>query len=105
MDVTQYRRAEKAARRALRSWRQGQMMRPAVFERDGFPTRIESMADLLEVIDTPQEGRFDLYMKELGGLEATREVPGFVSALTNFARFFAATFHDPNVRLPLSTML
>jgi hypothetical protein len=105
MDVTQYRRAEKAARRALRSWRQSQMMNPVVFERNGFPSRIDSMADLLEMIDTMQEGRFDLYMKELGGLEAMREVPWFVAALTDFVRFFAATFHDSQVRLPLSTML
>jgi hypothetical protein len=105
MDIAHYRRAETAAHQALRNWRQGQSMLPIVFERVGFPVRVESVADLAPLTDTMQEGRFALYMTELGGLSSADEVPWLVSALVDYARFYAATFHAREVVLPLSTMM
>src|SRR5258706_12230783 len=100
MDIAQYRRAENAARRGL-AWRNGSEMLSVVFERIGFPVRVESTADLLQMIDTMQEGRFRLYMDELAGLSSSREVPWLVSALADYARFYAANFHSRQIRLPM----
>ena len=63
MDITQYRRAENSARQELLNWRHGQAMLPIVFERVGFPVRVESTADLVQMIDTMQEWRVDPYTR------------------------------------------
>jgi hypothetical protein len=104
MDIAQYRRAETAAIQALGNWRHGQAMLPITFERVGFPVHVESVADLLQMVDTMQEGRFSLYMRELGGVTQD-EVSLLVAALAEYAYFHAATFHGTQVPLPLSTMM
>lgn len=103
MDIASYRLAETLARRALPSWRAAEAQRPIWFERVGFPCRVESTAELAQLVDTMQEGRFEAYQAELGGL-SDADVADLVDALENFARFYGAMFHAARVPVPLDTM-
>src|SRR5271163_5024847 len=104
MDIAHYRRAEALARHVSPSWRHEQAQRPTAFAADGFPIRVESTADLLQITDSMHEARFQAYQEELGGLDED-DVDLLVSALADYAAFAAATFHTDRVALPLSPMM
>ena len=104
MDIAHYRRSEALAQQISASWRQAEAHRPSVFLERGFPVRVESTADLLPLLDTMQEGRFEAYQRELGGLSAA-DVATLVDALCDYCRFFARHFHAERCALPLATML
>src|SRR5690349_19375336 len=72
LDQVQYRLAENVAKQQLPTWRIAQRHTLEVFEKAGFPVRVNSLADLRPLIDTMQENRFDSYMRELGGLTPAR---------------------------------
>lgn len=104
MDITHYRRSETLARQVSPSWRQAQMHRPHTFIGTGFPVQVDSTADLLQLLDTMQEGRFVAFQRELGGLDEA-DLARLVAALADYCRFFGATFHATRCDLPLATML
>jgi hypothetical protein len=104
MDIAHYRRSETAAKQAMTSWRRAQAHTPGTFERVGFPTRVESTADLMALTDTMQEGRFEAYQQELGGLDEL-DTGLLVDALASFAKFFCQTFHTSSAPLPFDTMM
>lgn len=104
MDTALYRRSETIAKQFASTWRVEQAHVPVTFGRVGFPTRVESIADLRQITDTMQEGRFDDYMAELGGLDDA-DLNLLVCALTDWARWFCQTFHAETCKLPFDTML
>ena len=104
MDILDYRRAETLAKTALREWRLPLAHMPPTFIDNGFPLRLESRDQLLLILDTMQEDRFDYYVQEMGGLSPS-EIHELVDALSAFAGFHLATFPGKTVQLPLSTFL
>ena len=104
MDILDYRRAETLAKTALREWRLPLAHMPPNFIDNGFPLRLESRDQLLLILDTMQEDRFDFYVQEMGGLNPS-EIHELVDALSAFAAFHLATFPGKTVQLPLSTFL
>lgn len=104
MDIQSYRRAETLACQSGLSWRKRAAHTPNAFLAAGFPVRVESIADLVQMVDTMQEDRFDGYMAELGGLNDA-DLALLIPALADFARFFALTFDSYRAPLPLDTML
>ena len=68
MDLANYRRAEALTQQAMPSTRHPQAHRPHVFEQKDLPIRVDSSADLFQLLDTMQEGRFEAHQRELGGL-------------------------------------
>lgn len=104
MDAVAYSRAETLAGQVMSSWRIGQAHFPAAFARVGFPMRVESSADLFQLLDTMNETRFRLYQEELGGLTET-DVSVISSALASHCRFVGHAFHAERAALPLDTML
>lgn len=104
MDAANYRRAETLARQVMSTWRLGQAHHPAAFEQAGFPLRVESAADLFQLLDTMQEQRFRPYQEEMGGLSEP-EVGEFAGALAAHAEFVGRAFHASRAPLPLATML
>lgn len=104
MDIASYRRAEALARQSATSWRLEQAHYPVTFAALGFPIRVESTADLLQLTDMFQEGRAERYQAECGGLSA-EDFEGICKALTGWARWAAQTFHVKRAPLPLDTML
>lgn len=104
MDLAAYRRSETLARQVMPSWRTEQPHTPVVFLQFGFPVKIDSTADLFRLLDTFQEGRFQPYQGEMGGL-TEGDVELIVGALEMHCRFVGQTFHTDRVELPLSTVM
>jgi hypothetical protein len=104
IDVPFYQQAESIARQSLRSWRAAQAHSPHVFAAGGFPIRVTTMRELVMMIDTMQENRFGLYMKELGGLNDS-EFSALLDALEVFVKFFSTAFGTGKIPIPLSTMI
>ncbi|HUA54452.1 MAG TPA: hypothetical protein VMB81_19905 [Candidatus Sulfotelmatobacter sp.] len=104
MDIAHYRRSEALAQQVAPSWRHAEAHRPHVFLERGFPVRVDSSADLFQLLDTMQEARFEAYQRELGGLSAD-DVDVVVDAFCAYCRFFARHFHANRCVLPLATML
>src|SRR5687768_3314220 len=104
LDAIAYRASETSARRSIASWRLSNVHDPYVFQNVGFPVRADSVLDLAQILDTMQEGRFDSYVGELGGL-TEEEVEEFIGACLDYIDFYALTFQRPSVIVPLSTLM
>lgn len=104
MDIGSYQLNERLASAALPSWRLKALHSPHVFVNAGFPVRVQSTDELVGLLDTMQEGLFDAFIRELGGLDET-DLEAFVDALTEYCLFFRINFPGRRVPLPLSTMI
>jgi hypothetical protein len=104
LDPYTYRRNERLAREQLPTWRTAAAHSLGHFEKIGFPVRIESIAEVGQLLDTMQEGRWDAYMAELGGLTDT-EHELFVAVCCD-ALLFQMTYLPARVPVvPLTTLL
>ena len=104
IDAAAYRANETNAKRAIASWRLGNINDPYVFQNQGFPVRADSFLDLAQILDTMQEGRFDSYMNELGGF-SEEESRFFVQICLDYIDFYRSTFQRNRVVVPLSTLI
>jgi SAM-dependent methyltransferase len=103
LDPVQYRREESRAKAQLPNWRLAQRHGATLFQRVGFPVRVDSLDELGMLLDTMQEGRFEAIQRELGGLtEAEQEL--LVRALADCVRFQLAHFGSRMPVLPLDTV-
>lgn len=104
LDATLYRDEERAAKRQAPNWRIPQTHNLDMFEKSGFPVRVHSLADIRQLIDTMQEGRFEAYQKELGGLDE-EDAELFIDACQSLVRFQQTHFpHHPPL-LALDTLM
>jgi hypothetical protein len=104
LDPVAYRTNETSAKRAIADWRLSNINDPYIFQNQGFPVRTDSFLDLAQILDTMQEGRFDYYMKELGGF--TEEDTGtFLTVCLDYIDFYRRTFQRDRVIVPLSTLI
>ena len=104
IDAAAYRANETNAKRAIADWRLSHINDPYVFENCGFPVRADSFLDLAQILDTMQEGRFDYYMKELGGF-TDEDMEVFVKVCLDYIDFYSSFFQREKVILPLSTLI
>jgi SAM-dependent methyltransferase len=104
LDPETYRSSERLAKSLIPSWRISQIHNLDLFERVGFPVRIQSVRELSQIIDTMQENRFDRYMAELDGLSES-EFAMFVDACADVILFQAAFLPHKRPILPISTMI
>ena len=104
MDIISYRRAQTYAYSNLATWRYYQAHFPVTFRQVGFPITVESSMDLCPLLDTMQEGIWDLIISEMGGLSGS-DIEYLVSSLVGFRKFLAGTFEIRDGRLPLDTMI
>lgn len=102
LDPAQYRREESRAKAQLPNWRLAQRHGATLFNRVGFPVRVDSLDELGMLLDTMQEGRFEAIQQELGGLtKAEQEL--LAQALAEAVRFQLAHFGQRAPVLPLDT--
>ncbi|MGH9203014.1 MAG: hypothetical protein ACRD2A_17450, partial [Vicinamibacterales bacterium] len=59
---------------------------------------------LAQILDTMQEGRFDFYMKELGGF-TDEDTDFFVNVCLDYIDFYCSFFQRDTVVVPLSTLI
>lgn len=104
MDAASYRLSETLAKRAMRSLRQTGIHAPEYFESTGFLTRVESMEDLVILLDVMHNNRFDDFVAELGGL-SDADMAELLNAFVDYARFFLTQFPSAEIPIPLSGML
>ena len=104
LDAVTYRANETAAKQAISSWRIANINDPYIFQNQGFPVRTDSFLDLGQILDTMQEARFDLYMRELGGM-TDDEADKFVDVCLDYIDFYQSVFQRERVVVPLSTMI
>lgn len=104
MDAASYRLSETLAKRAMRSLRQTSIHAPEYFQSTGFLTRVESMEDLIVLLDVMHNNRFDDFMAELGGLNETA-LCEVLDGFDDYARFFMSQFPSTEIPIPLSGML
>jgi len=104
LDSVAYRASEASAKRAIADWRLANVNDPYIFENQGFPVRADSFLDLAQILDTMQEGRFDSYMREIGGL-SDEDADRFLSACVDYIDFHVSCFQRERVVVPLSTLI
>lgn len=104
LDPHTYRRNERLAREQLTTWRTAAAHSLDHFEKIGFPVRIDSIAEVGQLLDTMQEGRWDTYMAELGGLTDTEH--GFFVGICCDALLFQMIYLPARAPVvPLTTLL
>ena len=104
IDAAAYRANEINAKRAIADWRLSNVNDPYVFQNQGFPVRADSFLDLAQILDTMQEGRFDFYIKELGGF-TEEDTRFFVKVCLDYIDFYTSFFQRERVVVPLSTLI
>ncbi len=97
LDIPAYRAAESIAKAQLPSWRTLQVHRLDAFEAVGFPSRVDSMAELGMFLNAMHEGRTGAYQAELGELTPSEGL-ALALARTNLDDFAATWF--PQVPAP-----
>lgn len=103
LDPAQYRREESRAKAQLPNWRLAQRHGATLFQRAGFPVRVDCLDELGMLLDTMQEGRFEAIQQELGGLTGA-EQELLAQALADCVRFQLAHFGSRAPVLPLDTV-
>jgi hypothetical protein len=104
IDAAAYRANETNAKRAIASWRLSNVNDPYIFQNQGFPVRADSFLDLAQILDTMQEGRFDYYMKELGGF-TEEDHRFFIRVCLDYINFYCSFFQRGQVVVALSTLI
>jgi hypothetical protein len=96
IDSAAYRRAEIAAGGPRDMWPN--------YEITDFPARVESLLDIAPHVNRLQEGRFDRFQLELGGL-TEEDCDLIVTALVDYACMASLLFSTHAVSLPLDTAM
>jgi hypothetical protein len=104
IDAAAYRANETNAKRAIADWRLSNINDPYVFQNQGFPVRADSFLDLAQILDTMQEGRFDYYIKEVGGF-TEEDTNFFIKVCLDYVDFYTSCFQRERVVVPLSTLI
>ena len=104
IDAAAYRSNETNAKRAIADWRLSNVNDPYIFQNQSFPVRADSFLDLAQILDTMQEGRFDWYMKEVGGF-TDEDTEFFVDVCLDYVDFYTSFFQRERVIVPLSTLI
>lgn len=103
MDIAYYRCCERLARSGCSDYRVAGAFVPPAFVETGFPTRIESIADLTYLVDSMQGNRFEAYQTENGGF-CDDEVGLLIEALRRFWSISRGHISPASCIVPLSSM-
>jgi hypothetical protein len=104
LEISEYRYAEAAAKAQIRSWWIAQTHHVDHFEKSGFPVRPSYFFEIGQLLDTMQENRCSLFIKELEGLN-TLDLELTINALVQSIEFQLTHFPRRPPLLPISTML
>jgi len=105
LDIEQYRMSESLARQDRRIWQQAKAHRLDVFEGAGFPVRVNSIAELDQIVGSMHSNdRYALLHDEIAGFDEA-DLRLFIAVLADFYAFYATMFPRPAVTLPLAEMI
>ena len=103
IDAVAYRASEISAKRGIADWRLSNVSNSHIFH-EGFPVSADSFLDLAQILDTMHEGRFDHYMREIGGF-TDEEASFFVKVCLDYIDFHRSCFQQERVVVPLSALI
>jgi len=103
IDINYYRLQEEMAKNSLPSWRISKKFNLEIFEKEGFPVRINNIQQLRQIFDTMQEERFEILIRELSGLDE-QELSIFIEACKESILFQEIYFSNSETILPLDTL-
>jgi hypothetical protein len=104
LDYSTYRMFENIAKTLLPNWRIQAIFNLDVFQKTGFPIRIQNNLELRTLIDTMQEERFIPLMEEFGGLTKD-ELGAYIDALEQNVKFQMMMFPSRSPLPPFDAML
>jgi hypothetical protein len=104
LDVQVYRQGEQQAITSLPKWQYRQRHNLDVFEKVGFPVRVDNIMQIRQIIDSMQEDRFDVFMHEIGGL-TEQEFKLFLSACKRMVDFQLRFFPQSRPFIPLDVLM
>ncbi|WP_420563727.1 hypothetical protein [Thalassobaculum sp.] len=105
MDIASYRLSESLGYQSVRCLRHiGIHGTGSHMIGHAFPYRLNSVDELVVLLDHMHENRFDAFVSELGGL-SDQAMDELVGALVDYADFFLANFAPSDIPMPLSGMI
>lgn len=104
LDINLYRENENIAMRDLDTWQKRSRHSLEVFEKAGFPVRVDNISLLRQIFSTMSEGLYTYFMKELGGL-SDDELEMFIEMAVSAAKFQATHFPNKPQIIPLENIL
>jgi hypothetical protein len=105
MDIASYRLSESLGYQSVRCLRHiGIHGTGSHMIGHAFPYRLNSVDELVVLLDHMHENRFDAFVSELGGL-SDQAMDDLVGALVDYADFFLANFAPSDIPMPLSGMI
>ncbi|MCP5195810.1 MAG: hypothetical protein H6974_03305 [Gammaproteobacteria bacterium] len=104
LDIPAYRLHEELAKNSLPSWQLSRRHSLDVFEKVGFPVRLSMLCQLRLLLNTMQEGRFDLFMQELGGF-TEEDMAIFVKACHDLIKFQCYYFSEYEPIIPFDSLM
>jgi len=104
IDCSLYRENEKIAKREVDKWQITAKHNIDIFEKIGFPVRVDNISYLRQLIDTMNENTFDSYMRELNGLNEI-ELNILLTSLEQSIRFQKIHFPNDDIIIPFNSMI
>ena len=104
IDCNLYKENENIAKREVNNWRTMARNNIDIFEKVGFPVRINNIAHLRQLVDTMNENGFDSFMQELNGLTDI-ELNMLVVSIENSLRFQQIYFPNHEIIIPFDNMM
>lgn len=105
MDIATYNQMEVLAQARLSSWRFQQIFSPVLFERVGFPARIEHIGQIRGLLAGMHRlSRIKLLVAEIGGLRDD-DLPVIADALGAYLQWYRTWFSDESVPIPLADLM
>ncbi|MDD2448189.1 MAG: hypothetical protein PHS42_01745 [Sulfurimonas sp.] len=104
IDCNLYRENEKIAKREVSKWQIAARYNIDIFEKTGFPVRVDNISYLRQLIDTMNENTFDSYMRELNGLSEI-ELKILLASLEQSMKFQQIHFPNDDIIIPFNSMM
>ena len=104
LDINYYRESENRAKTILPTWVISKKYNLEIFEKEGFPIRINNIQQTRQIFDTMQESRFMSFMDELNGFSA-QDLSIFVEACVKNIQFQENYFPTHKSIIPFDTLL
>lgn len=104
LDINYYRESENRAKTILPTWIISKKYNLDIFEKEGFPIRINNIQQTRQIFDTMQENRFDTFMQEINGFSA-KDLSLFVEACIKNIKFQDNYFPTHKSFIPFNTLL
>lgn len=104
IDINYYRAYENKAKDNLSSWIFSQKYNLDIFEKVGFPVRINNIQQSRQIFDTMQENRFTRFMNEISGF-TDEELEMFIASCIKSIEFQSEFFPQDEIYIPFDSLM